>query len=231
MAAVTASLQSDRKLAKLASERRSLLALNLSFRGQDMRKMDSIFGWCDSYLQILRLKHDVWSELATTTVVSGQKNPVFDPVSIRLSKLRSEPSDFPSDASDELSIAGGTDYPLLIKAFHWKKRGDPELMGSFETTLSELEQRHKAFATHADPLGSSVAIDAIALKLIDPVLAADPKKGRSYQHSGLVLLPKFEVVLKVDKRKSKRRTMGEALSSQSMFALPSMAAEVAAAAK
>jgi hypothetical protein len=160
----------------------------------------------------------VWSELASTSVVTSQKNPVFDSVSIRLSKLRSDPAPEsvdtePALVTDELSIAGGTDYPLLVKAFHWKKRGEPEFMGSFETTLTELEQRAQGFVT-VDPLASLSASAALAFRLIDHTLAADPKKGKDYKHSGLVYLSSMEVVLKdKDKRNSQRKSKRKTLTA------------------
>jgi hypothetical protein len=47
-----------RRAAKQAAERRAALSINFKFRASDMRKMDLIFGWCDSYLQISRYKDD-----------------------------------------------------------------------------------------------------------------------------------------------------------------------------
>lgn len=119
-------------------------------------------------------------------------------------------------AIDEFSIAGGTDYPLMIKAFHWKKRGEPEFMGAFETTLTHLQQRSQTLVSSGvDPSGLSsltapsvAALTALAYPLIDPTLAAEPKKGKEYKHSGLVFITNIDVVVR-DKatRQSRRRTL------------------------
>lgn len=186
----------------------------------------------------------VWSDLGSTIVVTGQKNPNFEPISIRLNKLRSDPlMEFSAGGqptsqhhqhqcvdgnestmmTDEVSIAGGQDYPLLIKAFHWKKRGEPELMGSFETTLTELEERARLMANTSDPLTSASTLTSssstssalstpplnLGFRLIDPILSSDRKKGRDYQHSGIVFLHQMEVSLKdkLKRQSTKRRTM------------------------
>jgi hypothetical protein len=239
--------------AALASSRSSHnnIIVSLSFRAADLRKM-GLFGWADSYLQLLRLKDDVWSELGATSVVSGEKNPVWETINIRLSKMRGTPNAAegegattpgataasasasasssspasPPAASDSLQSSGGVDYPLVVKCWHWKKRGDAELMGLFETTLTELQARAAALleaapqiapATaggDAKPLPPSAFADGTplaqhhAFHLVEPAPAtssgSSSRRNDAPRHAGLVYVTAAALSIRdPNKRKSK----------------------------
>ena len=229
-----------------ASMARNNIVVTLIFRAADLRRMDSFLGWADSYLQLLRLKDDVWSELGATSVVSGEKNPKWETLSIKLNKMRMGPGEGPngetntnvaaaaassSAASDPLHLGGGTDYPLVLKVWHWKKRGEAELMGLFETTLGELQTRAQALQDAAPQLAPGAGSDAQppptsafadggvlsphAFPLVAPDLTASGSSKRAAalaKHAGLVYCTAAVLSMrdsnKRKSQKSKRKTLG-----------------------
>jgi len=229
--------RSSRRSSLGGSLARSNLVVSLSFRAADLRRMDTFLGWADSYLQLLRLKDDVWSELAATSVVSGEKNPVWDTLQVRLSKLRAPPeagasasaaaaAASSSSVSDPLNL-GGVDYPLVLKVWHWKKRGDPELIGLCETSLTSLQSRAQALqeadpraapavaGADTKPLPASALADgtplarAHALPLMDPALSTGSGKakngGAAPKPAGLLYVTNSTLLMKdSNKRKSQR---------------------------
>ena len=264
-ASASASASAPTSTSTSSGMARSNILVSLSFRACELRRMDGFLGWADSYLQLLRLKDQVWSELAATSVVAGEKNPRWEGIAVKLSKMRAAPAadqvgagadaalaatSTPSTASAPAAAAAadplsGSDYPLVVKCWHWKKREDAELIGLFETTLSELQSRSSAMQEAAPALSPGAGSDAqppplasfadggllapFAFPLVDPTAALAPAspKRNAPKHAGLVYCTAAVLSIKDSNKrksnKSKRRTLGQSVLREASFDVPSEA--------
>jgi hypothetical protein len=137
------------------------------------------------------------------------------------------------------SPSDGADYPLVLKVWHWKKRGEPELMGLCETTLTELQARAQALqdadprvapavaGADTQPLPVSALSDgtplarAHAFQLVDPAAASTTSassKRAGATHAGLVYVTSATVTIKdSSKRKSQRSQRRKTLTEASIM--------------
>jgi len=133
--------------------------LQLTFAAQKLDKKD-LLGKTDSFLTLSRkTREGTWQVVLKTEVVKNNLNPTWRPLRAKASQLS----------------GGDYDCPVKVDCFDYDSITSSDLIGSFETSVSELlrEGPGKQWP------------------LINPKKAA---KKKDYQNSGIIVLTSFEAL-------------------------------------
>ncbi|KNC53149.1 copine-8 [Thecamonas trahens ATCC 50062] len=137
-------------------------AVRMQIRGHNLDKMD-FFGKSDPYLIISRLRAgaaDDWQPIHKTEVVPKTLNPTWRAFEVPMATLCN------------------ADYerPIRIECYDYDKRGSPDFIGAFQTTLTMLCSPDQARE----------------LELINP----KKQKKKKYRNSGILEVMSIEVIEK-----------------------------------
>ncbi|XP_004568539.3 copine-3 isoform X2 [Maylandia zebra] len=127
------------------------------------RKLDKkdFFGKSDPFLEFYKQTETGWQLAHRTEVVKNNLNPVWRPFQIPIQSL----------------CAGDVEKPIKIDCYDHNNSGDHDFIGTFQTSLSQIQQATETFAAEFDCINSK---------------KKEKKKG--YKNSGIIVIKKSKIV-------------------------------------
>ncbi|AQK85070.1 Protein BONZAI 3 [Zea mays] len=110
----------------------SRMAVEMTLRCVNLENKD-VFSKSDPFLRISKLVETAGPiPICKTEVVPDNLNPVWRPITLTSQQYGSKASKF-------YRYDGTSDNPLLVECFDFNSSGDHELIGAFQTTITQLE--------------------------------------------------------------------------------------------
>ncbi|XP_063340185.1 copine-3-like isoform X2 [Pelmatolapia mariae] len=127
------------------------------------RKLDKkdFFGKSDPFLEFYKQTETGWQLAHRTEVVKNNLNPVWRPFQIPIQSL----------------CAGDVEKPIKIDCYDHNNSGDHDFIGTFQTSLSQIQQATETFAAEFECINSK---------------KKEKKKG--YKNSGIIIIKKSKIV-------------------------------------
>ncbi|XP_005752435.1 copine-3-like isoform X2 [Pundamilia nyererei] len=127
------------------------------------RKLDKkdFFGKSDPFLEFYKQTETGWQLAHRTEVVKNNLNPVWRPFQIPIQSL----------------CAGDVEKPIKIDCYDHNNSGDHDFIGTFQTSLSQIQQATETFAAEFECINSK---------------KKEKKKG--YKNSGIIVIKKSKIV-------------------------------------
>ncbi|XP_006806436.1 copine-3-like isoform X2 [Neolamprologus brichardi] len=127
------------------------------------RKLDKkdFFGKSDPFLEFYKQTETGWQLAHRTEVVKNNLNPVWRPFQIPIQSL----------------CAGDVEKPIKIDCYDHNNSGDHDFIGTFQASLSQIQQATETFAAEFECINSK---------------KKEKKKG--YKNSGIIIIKKSKIV-------------------------------------
>ncbi|KAM8731211.1 copine-3-like isoform 1-T1 [Acanthopagrus schlegelii] len=127
------------------------------------RKLDKkdFFGKSDPFLEFYKQTETGWQLAHRTEVVKNNLNPVWRPFRIPLQAL----------------CGGDVEKSIKVDCYDYNNSGSHDFIGSFQTTLSQVQQSSQSFAAEFDCINSK-----------------KKQKKKGYKNSGVIIIKKCMVV-------------------------------------
>ncbi|XP_076617445.1 copine-3-like isoform X2 [Chaetodon auriga] len=127
------------------------------------RKLDKkdFFGKSDPFLEFYKRTETGWQLAHRTEVVKNNLNPIWRPFRIPLQSL----------------CGGDVEKPIKVDCHDYNSSGSHDLIGSFETTLAQIQQGSQTYAAEFDCINSN-----------------KKQKKRRYKNSGVIIVKKCKIV-------------------------------------
>ncbi|XP_017293335.1 copine-3 isoform X2 [Kryptolebias marmoratus] len=127
------------------------------------RKLDKkdFFGKSDPFLEIYKQTETGWQLAHRTEVVKNNLNPVWKPFRIRI----------------QLLCGGDVEKPIKVECYDYNNSGSHDCIGSFQTTLSQIQQASQSYAAEFECINSK---------------KKEKKKG--YKNSGVIIIKQCKIV-------------------------------------
>ncbi|XP_031584230.1 copine-3-like isoform X2 [Oreochromis aureus] len=127
------------------------------------RKLDKkdFFGKSDPFLEFYKQTETGWQLAHRTEVVKNNLNPVWRPFQIPVQSL----------------CAGDVEKPIKIDCYDHNNSGDHDFIGTFQSSLSQIQQATETFAAEFECINSK---------------KKEKKKG--YKNSGIIIIKKSKIV-------------------------------------
>ncbi|CAI5673857.1 copine-3 isoform X2 [Oreochromis niloticus] len=127
------------------------------------RKLDKkdFFGKSDPFLEFYKQTETGWQLAHRTEVVKNNLNPVWRPFQIPIQSL----------------CAGDVEKPIKIDCYDHNNSGDHDFIGTFQSSLSQIQQATETFAAEFECINSK---------------KKEKKKG--YKNSGIIIIKKSKIV-------------------------------------
>ncbi|XP_044032873.1 copine-3-like isoform X1 [Siniperca chuatsi] len=127
------------------------------------RKLDKkdFFGKSDPFLEFYKQTETGWQLAHRTEVVKNNLNPIWRPFRIPLQSL----------------CGGDVEKSIKVDCYDYNSSGSHDFIGSFETTLSQIQQASQAYAAEFECCNSK-----------------KKQKKKGYKNSGVVIIKKCKIV-------------------------------------
>ncbi|XP_029001593.1 copine-3-like [Betta splendens] len=127
------------------------------------RKLDKkdFFGKSDPFLEIYKQTESGWQLVHRTEVVKNNLNPMWKPFRIGLQSL----------------CGGDVEKSIKVECYDHNNSGSHSFIGSFQTTLSQIQQASESYAAEFECINSK---------------KKQSKKG--YKNSGVIVIKQFKIV-------------------------------------
>ncbi|XP_073344243.1 copine-3-like isoform X2 [Pagrus major] len=127
------------------------------------RKLDKkdFFGKSDPFLEFYKQTETGWQLAHRTEVVKNNLNPVWRPFRIPLQAL----------------CGGDVEKSIKVDCYDYNNSGSHDFIGSFQTTLSQVQQSSQTYAAEFDCINSK-----------------KKQKKKGYKNSGVIIIKKCTVV-------------------------------------
>uniref|UniRef100_A0A3Q3WEB0 Copine-3 n=1 Tax=Mola mola TaxID=94237 RepID=A0A3Q3WEB0_MOLML len=127
------------------------------------RKLDKkdFFGKSDPFLEFYKQMETGWKLAHRTEVVKNNLNPVWRPFRIPLQSL----------------CGGDVEKSVKVDCYDYNNSGSHDLIGSFQTTLSQIQQASQTFAAEFECINSK-----------------KKQKKKRYKNSGVIIVKKCKIV-------------------------------------
>ncbi|XP_026148539.1 copine-3-like isoform X1 [Mastacembelus armatus] len=143
-----------------AEERTDSRVVELDVAARKLDKKD-FFGKSDPFLEFYRQTETGWLLAHRTEVVKNNLNPVWRPFRIPLQSL----------------CGGDVEKPIKVDCYDYNNSGSHELIGSFQTTLCQIQQASQTYAAEFGCINSK-----------------KQQKKRGYKNSGVVIVKQCKIV-------------------------------------
>uniref|UniRef100_A0A3Q3MLK0 Copine 3 n=1 Tax=Mastacembelus armatus TaxID=205130 RepID=A0A3Q3MLK0_9TELE len=151
-----------------AEERTDSRVVELDVAARKLDKKD-FFGKSDPFLEFYRQTETGWLLAHRTEVVKNNLNPVWRPFRIPLQSL----------------CGGDVEKPIKVDCYDYNNSGSHELIGSFQTTLCQIQQASQTYAVkHGHPPERSFGC----------INSKKQQKKRGYKNSGVVIVKQCKVL-------------------------------------
>ncbi|XP_054478897.1 copine-3-like isoform X2 [Anoplopoma fimbria] len=127
------------------------------------RKLDKkdFFGKSDPFLEFYKQAETGWQLAHRTEVVKNNLNPVWRPFRIPLQSL----------------CGGDVEKSIKVDCYDYNSSGSHDFIGSFETTLSQIQQASETYAAEYECINSK-----------------KKQKKKGYKNSGIIIVKKCKIV-------------------------------------
>ncbi|KAM9839448.1 copine-3-like isoform 2-T2 [Aulostomus maculatus] len=144
----------------LAEERTDSRVVEFEVAGRKLDKKD-FFGKSDPFLEFYRATETGWQMAHRTEVVKYNVNPVWRPFRIPMQAL----------------CGGDVEKSIKIDCYDYNSSGSHNLIGSFQTTLCQIQQASQTFAAEFECINSK-----------------KKQKKKGYKNSGIIIIKHCKTV-------------------------------------
>ncbi|CAJ1081774.1 copine-3-like isoform X2 [Xyrichtys novacula] len=143
-----------------AEERTDNRMVELEAAARKLDKKD-FFGKSDPFLEFYRQTETGWQLAHRTEVVKNNLNPIWRPFRIPL----------------QLLCGSDVEKPIKVDCFDYNSSGSHDFIGSFGTTLAQIQQASQTYAAEFDCINSK-----------------KKQKKKGYKNSGVIVIKKCQIV-------------------------------------
>ncbi|XP_067342452.1 copine-3-like isoform X2 [Channa argus] len=143
-----------------AEERTDNRVVELNVVARKLDKKD-FFGKSDPFLEFYKQAETGWQLAHRTEVVKNNLNPVWKPFRIPLQSL----------------CGGDVEKSIKIDCYDYNSSGSHSLIGSFQTTLSQIQQESQSYAAEFPCINSE-----------------KKQKKKGYKNSGIIIIKQCKIV-------------------------------------
>ncbi|XP_039646409.1 copine-3-like isoform X2 [Perca fluviatilis] len=143
-----------------AEERTDNRVVDFEVAGRKLDKKD-FFGKSDPFLEFYKPTETGWQLAHRTEVIKNTLNPVWKPFRIPLQSL----------------CGGDVEKSIKVECYDYNSSGSHDFIGSFETTLSQIQQATQTYAAEFECTNSK-----------------KKQKKKGYKNSGIIVVKKCKIV-------------------------------------
>ncbi|XP_075968696.1 copine-3-like isoform X2 [Anarhichas minor] len=143
-----------------AEERTDNRVVEFEAAGRKLDKKD-FFGKSDPFLEFYKQAETGWQLAHRTEVVKNNLNPIWRPFRIPLQSL----------------CGGDVEKSIKVECYDYNNSGSHDLIGSFETTLSQIQQASQTYAAEFQCINSK-----------------KKQKKKGYKNSGVIVVTQCKIV-------------------------------------
>uniref|UniRef100_A0A8D0A3A5 Copine-3 n=1 Tax=Sander lucioperca TaxID=283035 RepID=A0A8D0A3A5_SANLU len=144
-----------------AEERTDNRVVDFEVAGRKLDKKD-FFGKSDPFLEFYKPTETGWQLAHRTEVIKNTLNPVWRPFRIPLQSL----------------CGGDVEKSIKVECYDYNSSGSHDFIGSFETTLSQIQQATQTYAAEFECTNSK-----------------KKQKKKGYKNSGIIVVKKCKVLI------------------------------------